>query len=64
MALQVVVTTPCSRCAINEHLDVATTVAMIVRGTKCIRPCILIAVAYLTCVMLGCSVYLWCPCVL
>jgi len=35
MALQVVVTTPRSRCAINEHFDVATTVAIITRGAKC-----------------------------
>jgi len=35
MALQVVVTTLRSRCAINGHFDVATTVAIITCGAKC-----------------------------
>ena len=48
MALQVVVTTPRSRCAINVQFDVATTVAIITRVARCIRPYILIAVTYVS----------------
>jgi len=40
MALQVVVTTPRSRCAINGHFYLATTVAIIARGAKCIKGCL------------------------